>query len=90
LEPADLEQVGALEVAGVGRRVLEHLERGAELEQADPQPGPRTNTPSALQCVRPELELGKVAFDAPLLDHRIGAGYGPAPPIRRNAAPKQQ
>ena len=34
--------------------------------------------------------LGEITLDAPLLDHRVGAGHGPAPPIRRKAAPKQQ
>src|SRR5215212_692222 len=34
--------------------------------------------------------LGEIAIDAPLLDHRVGAGHGPAPTIRRKAAPKQQ
>src|SRR5215203_1770312 len=32
----------------------------------------------------------EITLDAALLDHRVGAGHGPAPPIRRKAAPKQQ
>jgi hypothetical protein len=34
--------------------------------------------------------LGELPLDAPLLDHRVGAGHAPTPPIRRKAAPKQQ
>jgi len=34
--------------------------------------------------------LREITLDAALLDHRVGAGHGPAPPIRRKAAPKQQ
>jgi hypothetical protein len=31
--------------------------------------------------------LGEITLDAALLDYRVGAGHGPAPPIRRKAAP---
>ena len=44
------------------------------------------------QCplVMPGCGLGEITLDAPLLDHRVGAGHGPAPPMRRKAAPKLQ